>query len=458
MSGAVPYDRSALKPGIVHLGLGSFARAHLARYTHDLMALDPAALDWGIVGVGLRVEDSTLLAALAAQDNLYTLTERDRTQETITTIGALAGSIDASADTAALLAAIDGARIVSLTVTEHGYCLDRATKRLDPAHPLIARDLANPSRPRSAVGIIVEALARRRADGAPAFTALSFDNIQHNGDVLRGAVLAFAELRDPSLADWIAAEAAFPNAMVDRITPVPTDPLSLMAEPFRQWVIEDRFVAGRPAWERVGAQFVADVTPYEFMKLRLLNTSHLVVSGLGELAGHVRIDEAMADPPIAAIMARLMDEETGPTLPPVPGIDLTSYKATLVDRFANPAIRDTTARVNADAPLNYLLDPIRDRLAAGQPIPLLALGLAAWLRRVRGDDDAGRPIAVVHPLAAELRDRAIAGGADPASLLHCTALFGDLGHDPRLDAAVRPWLASLYQKGVRATLDEGFAR
>ncbi len=455
-------------PGIVHLGLGGFSRAHLARYTHDLMAIDEAALAFGIVGAGLLPGDRRMAESLAPQDNLYTLSERVGAEETVTVIGSLAGCLFAGEDTGALLAAIDdpAIRIVSLTVTENGYCLNRATKRLDPEHALIRADLAAPERPRSAIGVIVEAYRRRRDAGGAAFTALSCDNIQHNGTVLRDAVLALATLRDPALADWIAAEASFPSTMVDRITPVtkPEDLAELerrhglvdrwpvVCETFRQWVIEDRFVAGRPAWERVGAQFVDDVAPYEFMKLRLLNASHLAVAGLGRLAGAVTVDEAMALPNMTRFMAALMDRETGPTLPPVPGIDLPAYKAELLRRFANTAIKDTVERVNTDAPLNVLVDPIRDRLRDDQPVALLALALAAWLRRVRGEDEQGQPIDVRHPLAAQLREAALAGGEDPRPLLGIASLFGELGEDERLIQPVRRWLGLLYQNGSRATL------
>ena len=419
-----------VSPGIVHLGLGGFSRAHLARYTHDLMALDEAALAFGIVGAGLLPGDRRMAESLAPQDNLYTLSERVGAEETVTVIGSLAGCLFAADDPGPLLAAIDdpAIRIVSLTVTENGYCLNRATKQLDPEHTLIRADLAAPHQPRSAIGVIVEAYRRRRDAGAAAFTALSCDNIQHNGTVLRDAVLALARLREPALADWIAAAASFPSTMVDRITPVtkPEDLAELerrhglvdrwpvVCETFRQWVIEDRFVAGRPAWERVGAQFVDDVAPYEFMKLRLLNASHLAIAGLGRLAGAVSVDEAMALPNMTRFMAALMDRETGPTLPPVPGIDLPAYKAELLRRFANTAIKDTVERVNTDAPLNVLVDPIRDRLRDDQPVALLALALAAWLRRVRGEDEQGKPIDVRHPLAAQLREAALAGGEDPA--------------------------------------------
>jgi mannitol 2-dehydrogenase len=226
----------------------------------------------------------------------------------------------------------------------------------------------------------------------------------------------------------------------------------VFAETFTQWVIEDQFPAGRPAWEEVGAQFVKDVSPYEFMKLRLLNASHLAVAGLGRLSDYVTIDEAMADPLVARYMAALMDRETGPTLPAVSGIDLPQYKATLVERFANPAIRDTVERVNTDAPLNILIDPIRDRLRTDARIDLLALALAAWLRRVRGEDEHGQPIEVRHPLAEQLRVKAIEGGPDPRPLLGMVQLFGDTGTDPRLIEPVGRWLASLYSIGSKATL------
>jgi mannitol 2-dehydrogenase len=464
------FDPAKVSAGIVHLGLGGFHRAHMARYTHNLMDRRADAIGWGIVGAGLMPADRRMEESLKPQDNLYTLVERDATNETVTVIGSLAGVMFAGDSSARLLEAIDAPqiRIVSLTVTEHGYCLNRSTKQLDPEHPLIRKDLAQLEQPASAIGIIVEAYRRRMAAGQKPFTALSCDNIQHNGTVLREAVLTLATLRDQKLADWIGVNGCFPSTMVDRITPVTAEPdiaalaekygivdrWPVFAETFTQWVIEDDFTAGRPAWEDVGAQFVADVAPYEFMKLRLLNASHLAVSGMGRLAGYVTIDEATADPLIARFMGALMDRETGPTIPDVPGIDLPRYKATLIERFANPAIKDTVERVNTDAPLNILVDPIRDRLRAGQPVELLGLALAAWLRRVRGEDEQGQPIDVRHPLAEQLRANAIEGGADPRPLLAMTQLFGEAGTDARLVEPVGRWLALLYAKGARETLAE----
>ncbi len=231
----------------------------------------------------------------------------------------------------------------------------------------------------------------------------------------------------------------------------------MVCEPFIQWVIEDDFADGRPDWDAVGAQFVADVAPYELMKLRLLNASHLAVAGLGRLIGYRFVDEAMGDGRIHDFMRALMDRETGPTLQPVPGVDLAAYKRALIERFANPAIKDTVERINTDAPLSYLVDPIRDRLLAGASVDLLSLAQAAWMRRVRGVDEAGAPIDVRHPLAAELRERGIDGGPDPTPLFGLTALFGDLGACPALRAATGRWLASLYDVGAAETLARAMA-
>jgi mannitol 2-dehydrogenase len=462
------YDPATVTPGIVHLGLGGFHRAHMARFTHNLMEARPDMRGWGIIGAGLLPVDARMHEALAPQDGLYTLVERSGTDETVTVIGSIPRVIYAGAGSAELLDAIDlpTVRIVSLTVTENGYCLNPATKKLDTNHPLIAQDLAHPDQPKSAIGIIVEAYRRRMAAGRKPFTAMTCDNIQHNGNVLRQAVLELARLREPALAAWIEREARFPNTMVDRITPVTAagdvtdlatrygvvDRWPVFSEIFTQWVIEDDFVDGRPAWEEVGAQFVPDVSPYEFMKLRLLNASHLAVAGLGRLMGYTYIDETMRDDRLRRYMQALMDRETGPTLPPVPGIDLKDYKATLIERFANPTIKDTVERVNTDAPLNVLVDPIRDRLKSTGGVDLLALALAAWMRRMRGEDEAGGKIDVRHPLADELRTKAIEGNGDPLPILMIERLFGELAHNASFVATVGKWLTWLYAVGAAETL------
>lgn len=461
------YDPAAITPGIVHIGLGGFHRTHFARYTHDLMEQDPSALSWGIIGAGLRASDRPLLEALNAQEGLYTLVERDLSGEKRTLIGSIVRAIDASQGSASLLEAIadPSIRIVSITVSEHGYHLDSATRKLNSEDPAIKRDLASPRAPSTLLGILVEAFRRRRADKIAPFTALSCDNIHDNGEVLRAALLDFAQRLDPDLAAWIAERGRFPCSMVDRITPVPSpeqiavfreetgssDEAPIFAEAFRQWVIEDCFSDGRPDWERVGAQFVIDVSPYEKMKLRLLNASHLATAGLGSLKGYETVRETIEDPFIRRYMERLMSCETAPTLPALPGVDLGSYQRKLIERFANPAIHDKLQRINADAPVNLLLDPLRDRLAVDAPIDLLGLGLAAWLRRVKLESSRpaeGRPMGKSE-LQLQARARA---GAEPISFLQVTDIFGAVGTHPRLLASVDRWLSALDATGVAETL------
>jgi fructuronate reductase/mannitol 2-dehydrogenase len=462
------YALTQRRVGIVHLGLGGFHRAHMARYTHLLMQQDPAALDWSIAGAGLLPGDRRMAESLGPQDGLYTLVKRSGNIENVSVIGSIAKVIFGGDSSAALLAEIasPAVRIVSLTVTENGYCLNPATRQLDPENALIRSDLATPDNPHSAIGILAEAYRRRMQAGVAPFTALTCDNIQHNGNVLRDAVLALARLRDPALAAWIETNGAFPNTMVDRITPITApsdveylertygilDNWPVFCEDFTQWVIEDQFVAGRPAWQNVGAQFVADVTPYEMMKLRLLNGSHLAVAALGRLLGYTYIHEAIADDLLRRLMTALMDRETGPTLSPVPGIDLADYQRTLIARFANPAICDTVERVNTDAPLNVLTVPIAARLQMDGSVDLLALALAGWMRRVRGVDEQGHRIDVRHPLADTLRRKAEEGGPDPMPLLSITQLFGSLGAEPLLVAPLRHWLGALYERGAQRTL------
>lgn len=461
------YDVSQVTAGIVHIGLGGFHRAHLARYTHDLMELDPSALSWGIAGAGLRPSDAPLLEALRRQDGLYTLVERDGDGERKTLIGSIVGTIDASADTAALLDAIaqPEIRIVSITVSENGYHLDGATRKLNENDPAILRDVANPHAPKTILGILAESFRRRREAGLPPFTVLTCDNIQENGEIVRDAVLALATMIDAELFNWIARTARFPCSMVDRITPVPTtaqieafqkqtgfaDEAPVFAESFRQWVVEDSFSNGRPAWDRVGAQFVVNVTPYEKMKLRLLNASHLATAGLGALSGHQTVQETIGDPFIRRYMERLMASETAPTLGAVPGIDLANYQRTLIERFTNPAIPDSVQRINADAPVNLLLDPLRDRLASGDSIDLLGLGLAAWLLRVKVE--SVRPVDDRPMGKAEHQLQSVARRInDPVAFLSEERIFGDVGRNPRLISSVEHWVRLLQKEGPVETL------
>jgi len=463
------YDPTQISSGIVHLGFGGFHRAHMARYTHDLMEKDQANLTWGITGVGLLDGDRRMRDLLVPQDALYTLVERTATSDTATVIGAVEKVIFAGDSQKDLFDALSDprTRIISLTVTENGYCLDRSTNKLDLSNAAVAHDLGGNLPPRSIYGILARTIEIRAAGNLPGFTALSCDNIQHNGHVLSDALNTYLSQAKPELVEWVKKNVTFPSSMVDRITPATKpadiallqdrfgidDAWPVFCEEFRQWVIEDNFQNGRPAWEDVGAQFVSDVAAYEFMKLRLLNASHLAVAGLGQLSGYRYMAEAMADPKISSFMRALMDRETGQTLSPVPGIDLDRYKASLIERFSNPKIEDTTQRVNTDAPLATLVDSAKDLLSSNKPIDCLALAIAAWIRRAAGVDEAGNAIDIRHPLAEQLKKGASQGRADPTIILAIRTLFGDLGSDARFVAPVSRWLQSLYDNGTQATLE-----
>jgi len=366
-------------------------------------------------------------------------------------------------------------RIVSLTITEKGYCHEPATGRLDPDHPDIAHDLAQPGAPRSAPGYLVEALARRRAAGIPPFTVLSCDNLPSNGALARAIVLDLAAMRDPGLAEWIAANGRFPATMVDRITPATTgadidalqqaagyrDPAMVAHEPFRQWVIEDDFVTGRPDWPAAGARMVADVGAHELMKLRCLNGTHSTLAYLGYLAGHGTIAETVADAPFAAFCERLWREEIVPTVPVPHGEDLAAYTAALMGRYRNPAIRHRTWQIAMDGSQKLpqrLLGTIADALAGGGVPAGLCLGVAAWMRYVGGTDEAGAAIDVRDPLAARLRaasDAATGAEATVAALLAFREVFApDLAADPRFRAAVTGAYARLLAVGARAAIEE----
>jgi fructuronate reductase len=465
------YDRSRLRPRIVHLGLGAFVRAQFAEYTDDALALGGS--DWGIVGVSLQRPDQR--DRLAPQDGLYTALARDSAQVSARIIGCVIDVLVAPEDPEAVIAAMASAecRIVSLTVTEKGYCCDPATGALNVGHPDITADLANPDAPRSAVGFIVAALERRRAGGLQPFTVLCCDNLPHNGKLLAGLVDAFARHRDAALADWIAARSAFPSTMVDRIVPAATDADLADAarltgledqgvvthEIFRQWVIEDRFVGdSRPAWKAVGAQLVRDVAPYEHMKLRLLNGAHSALAYLGYLSGHETIMEAVADDTLRRFTLDLWREEIIPVVPAPPGVDLNAYAAELMRRFENRAIRHRTWQIAMDGSQKLpqrLLSTIRERLARNLPVTRLAHAVAAWIRYVGGVDEAGQAIDVRDPLAAQLRATLDAAGNDPAArvaaILGVDAVFGvDLRGNAVFVAAVAAAYAAIVSLGARA--------
>ena len=466
----LPYDRAAVTPGIVHLGIGAFHRAHMAVYVDDLLARDPR---WGIIGASLRRPDTR--DALAPQDFLYTVAIRDASGTTNRVIGSILDILDANTQRAELIAMLADPRIriVSLTVTEKGYCHDPATGKLDPNHPDIVHDLANPEAPVSAPGLIVRAIELRRAGGIAPFTVMSCDNLPANGRTTRRIVTGFAALRSADLAAYIEQHIAFPSTMVDRIVPATTDAdreamraatgyddaWPIMTEPFTQWVIEDNFASGRPAFELAGAQLVDDVEPFELMKLRMLNGSHSTMAYLGYLAGYQYVNEAVGDPAIHKLIRGLMTEEAMPTLP-MDKAELGRYRDQLLARFANPALKHRTWQIAMDGSQKLpqrLLGTITDRLAAGQPVNRLALGVAAWMRYVTGIDEQGNPIEVKDPLAARCRAIADAAGRDATKLadglLAIPEIFGtNLPANETFRATVTAHLASLLDRGARATV------
>ena len=458
--------------GIVHLGLGAFFRAHGAIYIAEAMAKSGG--DWGITGVSLVRPDQR--DALAPQDFAYTAVELGPDGATPRVIDVVGGVLVAREDPEAVLAAMadPGVRIVTLTVTEKGYCHEPSTGRLNPDHPDIVHDLANPEAPRSAPGFLVAALARRRAAGVAPFTVLCSDNLPSNGHVVRGVTLDLARLVDPSLADWIEAAGRFPSTMVDRIVPATKpedialvteltgflDLSPVMHEPFRQWVVEDDFVDGaRPDLGAVGAQLVEDVTPFELMKLRMLNGTHSSLAYLGYLAGHETIAETVADAPFAALCRHLWRNEIIPTIAPPPGEDLAAYGDALLARYQNPAIRHRTWQIAMDGSQKLpqrILGTIADNRAAGRPCPGLTLAVAAWMRYVGGTDEKGAPIDVRDPLAARLRT--LSDGASDAAgrvdaLLGVGEIFpAPLAADAGFRADLTAALSELETAGARAAV------
>ncbi|MDQ2815424.1 MAG: mannitol dehydrogenase family protein [Actinomycetota bacterium] len=466
------YDRGLVTPGVVHIGVGAFHRAHQAMYLDRLMNKGEA-MDWGICGVGVMAADRKMAEALGAQDGLYTLVLKhsDGTYEP-RVIGSIVEYLFAPDDPEAVIEkmAAPSTRIVSLTVTEGGYNISDITGEFNAANPDVVRDLVPGAIPRTSFGLVTEALRRRRERGVVPFTVMSCDNLQGNGHLAKRAFTAFARLRDAELGDWVEAEVRFPNCMVDRITPVTTDAdraevterfgiedrWPVVCEPFTQWVLEDAFTAGRPPYEQAGVQIVGDVEPYELMKLRLLNASHQALCYFGYLCGYRLVHEAAQDPLFQAFLLGYMDEEGTPTLPAVPGVDLAEYKHTLIERFSNPEVRDTIARLcaeSSDRIPKWLLPVIRAQLAAGGEIRRSAAVVASWARYAEGTDEQGEPIEVVDRLADSLVPLARRQGADPEAFIANRQLFGDLVDDDRFRAAYLSSLASLHAHGARATLE-----
>jgi mannitol 2-dehydrogenase len=465
------YDRSAVTPGIVHIGVGNFHRSHQALYIEEAMQAE-GAFDWGIQGAGILPSDARLLGALAEQEGLYTLLERSDEKAELRVIGSIVPQLLGADEPEAIFEAIarPSTRIVSLTVTEGGYSVAEATGGLDFQHLGVKHDLAKPGeRPETVYGYLAEGLERRRLRSGAPLTVLSCDNLTANGKVVGRALSAFAEARSPELARWIDDHVAFPSSMVDRITPVTSDadrelllqrygiddPCLVTCEPYRQWVVEDSFRAGRPRLELVGVQFTSDVAPYQNVKIRLLNATHSALGYLGYLCGYRYVHEVATAPEFSSYLTGLMDEEVTPLLAPLPGLELGPYKRSIMTRFGNRAIVDTLLRICSDGSAKipkFILPSIADELVRGGPIRRLTLCVASWLRFLDGVDEAGAPIPLQDPGAGGIVSVWQKSKPDPRPVLALRDVFGDLGSSERFVAELERWLESLYSRGARATL------
>jgi mannitol 2-dehydrogenase len=444
------YDRRSVSVGIAHIGAGHFHRAHQAMYIDRLLRLG-LAHEWGICGVGVMPGDWTMRDVLTDQDGLYTLIlEKPDGSRDAHVIGSIIDYRYAPDDpeSALEMLAAPSTRIISMTITEGGY--------RDPDGPAFA--------------LIVEALDRRRRRGIAAPTIVSCDNIENNGEIAGRAVLANAESRDPELAEWVGDHVEFPSSMVDRITPATTlqmaeevrrdfgvnDRWPVVAEPFAAWVLEDKFADGRPPLEQAGVLLVDDVAPYELMKLRLLNAGHQCLAYFAHLCGFEFVHEAASDPVFAEFLLAYFESEAIPTLPPVPGIDLHEFSRTLIERFANPGVRDTVARLcaySSDRIPKWLIPVINDNLANDGSVRVAAAVVASWARYAEGTDEWGEPYEVVDQLADSLIPIARSQYENPTAFIEIAAVFGDLAHQPRFVQAYSWALESLHHKGARATLE-----
>ena len=471
------YDRSKLIPRIVHLGFGAFHRAHQGVYA-DILASEHGS-DWGYIEVNL-IGGEQQIADLKKQDNLYTVAEMSADAWTARVVGVIKEALHAQVDgmeTVLAKMCEPQIAIVSLTITEKGYCHSPATGQLMLDHPLIVNDLQHPQQPASAVGVVVEALARRKAAGLSAFSVMSCDNMPENGHVMRNVVCTYARHISNELADWIEQHVTFPSTMVDRIVPAVTadtlakieqltgvsDPAGVACEPFRQWVIEDNFVAGRPAWEKAGAELVADVLPFEEMKLRMLNGSHSFLAYLGYLAGYQHINDCMDDDNYRRAAHALMLQEQAPTLK-VQGVDLKNYADRLIERYSNPALRHRTWQIAMDGSQKLpqrMLDSIRWHLADRSRFDLLALGVAGWMRYVGGVDEQGNAIEVCDPLLAIIQNAVSSseeGEARVQALLGIEAIFGKtLADNSEFISHVSRAYQQLLAQGAKATVAQVMA-
>ncbi len=468
------YNPTAHGVGIVHMGIGAFHRCHMAVYTDEVMA--DTGGDWRILGVSLR--SPKVRDQLEAQDGLYTVIVRGANGDHAKLISSVAGVLWAPNDPQRVLEAMSAAstKIISLTVTEKGYCLDPATGSLNSAHPDIQHDFVNLGAPKSAIGYLVAALARRRNSGSGPVTILCCDNLSSNGKVVEGLVLEFTRQIDPDLAEWIGENVAFPSTMVDRIVPAVEveqvqafseeygieDAAVLQTEPFSQWVIEDCFAAGRPPWETAGATLVEDVAPFEDAKLRMLNGAHSALAYIGYLSGYEYVHVAMRDEKIRKVVDYLMRMEAAKSLSPTEGFDLDTYRLDLQRRFDNPSLRHRTYQIAMDGSQKIpqrFLGTVRAQLTNGGSISACCFGIAAWMRYISGRSEQGNDYIVQDPLAERLAAVAREHGHDPvaltAKLLGFSEVFAtDLPQNPDFVNEVTHWVTSISREGVQHALAE----
>lgn len=467
------YDRQALRTRMVHIGFGAFHRAHQA-VCSDRLAAEQGS-DWGYCEINLN--SGELIQALRQQQLCYSVAEMADDRLNLRVIGVVTAALHGQSDgISAVLDALcqPDVAIVSMTVTEKGYCHHPASGKLNLEHPAIVHDLAHPDAPESLPGIILAAIRRRRELGLAPFSVMSCDNMPENGHVTRQVISALARQQQPELADWIEQNLTFPSTMVDRIVPAMTDdthralrdklgcedPVAVACEPFFQWVIEDNFVSGRPAWELAGAELVSDVLPFEEMKLRMLNGSHSFLAYLGNLAGYEHISDCMADAKFKQAARRLMLDQQAPTLR-TQGVDLTAYADSLIARYSNRAIKHRTAQIANDGsqklPQRWL-DSIRWHLANGSNFDLLALGVAGWIRYVAGKNERGEPIAINDPLRDDLAQRVASsseGQERVSALLAMTNVFGeDLPASAQFVSRVNHFYQQLLSQGAKLTVHQ----
>lgn len=455
------YDRGGLRAGIVHFGLGHFHRAHQAVYLDALMRRGEA-FDWAICGAGVMPSNTEMRDALKPQDHLYTVTAKEPDGNwSSRVIGSVIEYLNAPDGPRAVVAKIAAptTRVVSLTITEGGYGIDRVTAEFSGETAMIQADLRAEVPNGTVFGLVLQAMRRRRDQGLPGLTIMSCDNVQGNGEVARSAFLGFARLKDPETAQWMEQQVTFPNSMVDRVTPGTVDAdreylerkfgyrdrWPVTCEPFHQWVLEDSFVGGRPPLEDAGVDVVADVAPYELMKLRLANGTHQALCYFGYLLGYTYVHEAIADPDVKAMLLRYIDEEAVPTLRAIPGVDFHAYGRKVIERFANSEIRDPLTRIcedTSDRIPKFLLPVVTGQLEDGGPVRVCAAVVASWARYAEGVDEKGRRIDVRDPLRETLAAAARQQRSQPAAFIENRAVFGDLADSrdfmgPYLEALLR---------------------